>query len=101
MPFVDAHRFRHDKADIFLSYSTRDHERVRLIADKLSDVGFRVFVSNDLGPGVSWRAMIDHYLNNSDTTLVCWSQAAVESEWVIAEAEYARQDKRLVACKIA
>jgi len=102
MPFVDDHNYEHGSADVFLSGSHADREITRKLAVKLSDSGFSIFHTGlGLKPGVDWQRLINHYLQNSSTILVCWSQNAVNSDYVVAEAEYARTNRLLVSAKIS
>jgi TIR domain len=100
MPFVDPHNYKHDRVDIFISGSHADG-KIEVLAEKLKGSGFSIFHSGlGLPPGLEYTVYIQHYLEHSKTILVCWSNHSVRSEWVNAEAEYARVNNRLVACKI-
>jgi TIR domain-containing protein len=101
MPFVDSHNYRHDRKDVFISGSHSDTSKLELIGQRLMESGLSVFHSGySLPAGVDYHTYIRHYLQNSSTVLVCWSVKSVESDWVNAEAEYARENNLLVACKV-
>ena len=51
-------------------------------------------------PGQSYAELLGRALDHSRLVLVVWSQQAVKSEWVSAEAEYARVRKRLISCRL-
>lgn len=83
-------------ADIFLSYAQEDVERVRQIAQALSAAGWDVWWDRTLAPGVRFRSEIAKQLNAAKCVVVLWSAQAVESDWVLDEAEDAKQRGVLV-----
>lgn len=103
MPWVDGHGFSHDHTDVFISGSHRvDEKLVIAVGQRLVDEGFLVFHTRfGFAPGESYQRIIEHHLRVADSILVCWSPDAAESEFVKAEAEYARTNGKLVSCKIA
>jgi hypothetical protein len=102
MPFVDAHNYQHDDADIFISASHIDWPRVRILAEKLAAADFRVFHSaRGMVMGVNYQDVVDHYLQHSGSIVVCWSPHSANSQWVKAEALYGMDQNLLVACKVA
>jgi hypothetical protein len=102
MPFVDAHNYQHDDADIFISASHKDWPRVKILAEKLAAADFRVFHSAlGMVAGVDYRDVVRHYLQHSGTIVVCWTETSVDSHWVNGEAQYGLDNNRLVACKVA
>lgn len=74
-------------ADIFLSYSTRDTERVRPLVEALERMGWTVWWDRKVPPGKTWRRMIEEALDASKCVLVIWSANSIESRWVIEEAD--------------
>lgn len=98
MSFVDDHGFVREPIDVFISYNQGDAGKVAIIAELLKREGLHVFWDKEIPAGVSYTDFIGRMLDLSRTVLVCWSPAAVQSEWVVSEAEYARDRKLLVAC---
>ena len=49
-----------------------------------------------LRPGENFRNEIDDQLNACKAAVIIWTPEAVKSDWVIAEADHARQQKKLV-----
>jgi hypothetical protein len=99
MTFIDPHNFIHQRVDIFISGS--HHDAIDFLAKGLQKSRFSIFHSGlGIPAGVSFTAVIRHYLQHSDTILVCWSKHAVRSDWVNAEAEFGRVNGRLVACRL-
>lgn len=101
MPMVDPHNYSHDRKDVFISGSHADSDRLGLIGQRLLELGFSVFHTGfDLPAGMDYKSYIRHYLENSGTVLVCWSAKSVDSDYVNAEAQYAKDKRLLVACAI-
>src|SRR4051812_34368001 len=99
MSFVDSHNYAHDRVDVFISGSHRN-SAIQLVGSELQKANFSVFHSGfSIPDGVEFHSYIRHYLEHSDTILVCWCKHSVRSEYVNAEAEFGRVCHRLVACK--
>lgn len=83
--------------DIFLSYSSKDLERVRPLFDALTAQGWVVFWDHiSIRAGSNWRTKIDKSINASRCVIVIWSKNSIKSEYVIEEAEIAIKRKILV-----
>ncbi|NJO35515.1 MAG: toll/interleukin-1 receptor domain-containing protein [Rhodospirillales bacterium] len=65
--------------DIFLSYSSKDRERVLPIQEALHDLGFEVFWDQAVPTGVDWDAGIRQQLGKAKCAVVLWSTSSVES----------------------
>ena len=87
-------------ADIFLSYSRTDRERVRPMIPILEARGWSVFWDPSIEPGQRWDDLIATELQNARCVVVCWSQSAVLSRWVKDEASTARDRDVLVPVSI-
>ena len=74
-------------SDIFLSYSSKDRERIRPLEKALEAQGWTVFWDREIPVGKSWRSFIGQEIQNCLSIVVVWTQNSVESEWVIEEAE--------------
>jgi TPR repeat protein len=82
--------------DIFLSYSSKDRERVRPIRHALAAQGYEVFWDQETPAGVDWNQWIMGHLSRSRLVIVAWSKNSVHSANVIHEATIAREDMKLV-----
>jgi hypothetical protein len=83
---TSAQRYNH----AFLSYASADRREVLKRAQILQAAGVSFFQDTlKLDPGVRWEKAIYKNIDTCDLFLLFWSKAALESEWVIKEAEYA------------
>jgi hypothetical protein len=76
-------------ADVFLSYSRKDTERVARIRAAIEDAGFSVFWDRELEGGAKWEGVLERELTSASVVLVLWSRSSVESDWVREEARKA------------
>jgi hypothetical protein len=72
-------------ADVFISYSRLDHERVKLIADRLGSLGYTIWWDRHLRAGQVFVDEIERQLDSARVVLTAWSQNARSSTWVYAE----------------
>ena len=87
-------------SDVFISYKQDERARMVPIADGLRQLGVDVWFDERLQPDRSFTEEIQHLLQTCKAQLVCWSPAAVASEWVRGEAEKGRQRGVLIAALI-
>lgn len=87
-------------ADIFVSYSQVDRDRVRPIVDALGSQGFSVWWDPVGAAGEDLDEMVLREIREASCVIVAWSTAAVESDWVKGEAEEARKQKKLISLSI-
>jgi hypothetical protein len=73
-------------ADIFISYSRLDHDRVRPIADRLTSLGYTIWWDKHLRAGEVFVDEIERQLDSARAVLTAWSHNARASTWVYAEA---------------
>jgi hypothetical protein len=83
-------------ADIFISYARKDLGRVEPIARALASLGYGVWWDADLRAGRRFHQDIERELAAARCVLVVWTQAAVASNWVYAEANEALDADKLV-----
>lgn len=83
-------------ADVFLSYARPDEPKVRRIADLLAAEGHEVWWDADLPPHRSYSEVIQEEVGRAKAVLVAWSKESLGSEWVRAEADMARNARKLV-----
>lgn len=83
-------------ADVFLSYSNRDVERVQPLIGFIESNGFTVWWDRSIIAGESWSAAIEAELNKATSVIVVWSENSVKSEWVQIEAGKSKEKKTYV-----
>ena len=86
--------------DVFISYSRKDRSRVEPIYKKLKGLKLEVWWDRKLQTGNSFRNVIQDYLNAASVVLVCWSKAAIKSQWVIDEAEEGQKRGVLIPARL-
>lgn len=87
-------------AQIFISYAREDRETAERLAQALERCGWTVWWDRHIPAGRRFDEVIAERLAGADCVLVLWSQRAIRSEWVIEEAETARERKALVPAMI-
>ena len=76
--------------DVFLSFSGKDEERVKLLWSDLSSNGLKVFWSDKTlkeSVGKSFFSVIQNALSESEHFLLCCTDNAMQSSWVKLEYE--------------
>lgn len=80
--------------DVFLSYSRRDRDKMRVIHDGLVANNLTVWSDEALEPGSpSWRRDVQTAIEGASCVVAILSPDAKESEWVNEELGYARIHK--------
>jgi hypothetical protein len=87
--------------DVFISYKQEEREAVRIIDAALRELKLDVWFDAALRPGQSFDKEILDVLSSAKAVVVCWTPAAVLSEWVRGEAKVASESGRLVPCRLA
>ncbi|MEE8321727.1 MAG: 5'-nucleotidase C-terminal domain-containing protein, partial [Gammaproteobacteria bacterium] len=82
--------------DIFISYARQDEQRAKHLAKMLQDKGWSVFWDRTIPTGTTWRDYIGSKLDEVQCVITLWSANSVKSEWVIEEADIARQQGNLI-----
>lgn len=82
--------------DVFISYSRTDKERVARLARAIEAEGYKVWWDAELPPHQSYGEVITAKIESANAALVVWSPDAAASEWVRAEADAARNQKKLI-----
>jgi formylglycine-generating enzyme required for sulfatase activity len=83
-------------ADIFISYSSNDREMALQLAGALETEGWRVWWDRTMLPGTEFDETIEQELEAARIAIVLWSESAVSSRWVNAEAREALDAGKLV-----
>ena len=76
-------------ADIFVSYSSKHRDLTRELATFLMAQGYSVWWDTELEAYASFRDQIDAALSEARVVVVIWSDGAVASDYVVAEAREA------------
>lgn len=88
-------------AEVFISYSQKERGLVAPIAERLAELGVEAWFDKEISAGESFGAVIRARLKEAKAVLVCWSPEAIQSQWVDAEADYAREVNTYVPVFIA
>lgn len=86
--------------DVFISYSRDNKARVAGIAAAVAAAGYDVWWDAELPPHRSYGDVITEKIGSAKAAIVVWSRASAASEWVRAEADVARNQKKLVQTAI-
>jgi tetratricopeptide (TPR) repeat protein len=73
-------------AQIFLSYSREDLERVGPLVEALENEGYTVWWDRALNPGENFETTIDHEIQQAGCVVALWTEYSVQSQWVRNEA---------------
>lgn len=82
--------------EIFLSYKRENQDAVQRIVLGLRNAGLSVWWDQDIAPDAPWEQTIESELAKAKVVIVAWSQAAIGSENVKAEARRARNQGKLI-----
>src|SRR5215469_3425794 len=83
-------------ADVFVSYARSTADYAQAIAAGLRAHGYSVWLDEDLPPHRGYSRVIQEQLDEARAALVVWSADAVKSDWVLSEANRAREARKLV-----
>jgi hypothetical protein len=86
--------------DVFISYSRDNKARVAQIAQAVAAAGYAVWWDAELPPHRSYGDVITEKIGSAKAAIVVWSHQSAQSEWVRAEADVARNQKKLVQTAI-
>ncbi|MGE0596426.1 MAG: toll/interleukin-1 receptor domain-containing protein [Hyphomonadaceae bacterium] len=81
---------------IFISYKRENKDAVQRIVQGLRGAGLAVWWDQDIQPDAPWEQTIEAELEKAKVVIVAWSEAAVASENVKAEARRARNQGKLI-----
>lgn len=82
--------------NVFISYERTTEANARRVAHALRGEGFEVWTDAELPAHRAYSEVIQERLAAADAVVVLWSEVAEKSQWVRAEAEYARAHGKLV-----
>ncbi len=83
-------------ADVFISYKKQDRALAERVEAALRREGHTVWWDDSLTPRESWDAIIQREIAAAAAVVVIWTPRSVVSEWVRIEANYGKQNGKLV-----
>lgn len=87
-------------AEIFISYARADKAIAKRVGKALKASGFDVWWDEQLPAHQSYSDIIEQRLREASAVVVLWSKEAVQSQWVRAEADFARSEGKLVQAQL-
>ena len=87
-------------SDIFISYARPNESLARKAAEALRAAGYAVWRDDELPAHRAYSDVIEERIRSAKAVLVLWSNEAVKSQWVRAEADAARELGTLVQVSI-
>jgi hypothetical protein len=74
----------------FVSYSSKDFDHVKIVAQGLEAAEYKVLTDvTDIPSGFEWEKKIPALIEDADLFCLVWTQNAATSPWVDKEAQYA------------
>jgi len=83
-------------SDVFISYARSTAKQAQQVAVALRGQGYSVWIDDDLPAHRTYSRVIEEQMTAAKAAVVIWSADAVQSEWVMSEANRAREDHKLV-----
>lgn len=87
-------------SQVFISYARSTQDQAQVFANTLRAEGFDVWLDEQLPTHRAYADVIEERLRAAKAVVVIWSSDAVKSQWVRAEADYARNAGTLVQLSI-
>jgi adenylate cyclase len=87
-------------SDVFISYARSTATQAQAAAEALKALGYSVWLDDELLAHHAYTHAIEEQLTAAKAALVIWSAEAVRSEWVLSEANRAREDRKLVQLSV-
>jgi adenylate cyclase len=87
-------------SEIFISYASQTAAQANQIAQTLRGQGYAVWRDDELPAHRSYADVIEERLRGAKAVVVVWSEPALHSQWVRAEADFARNAGTLVQLSI-
>jgi hypothetical protein len=83
-------------SDIFISYSRKDRDKAKPIAEALEKLGWSVWWDLTIPAGKTFAEVISEALAGAKSIVVLWSSNAIVSNWVLDEAQEGLEKNTLV-----
>lgn len=87
-------------ADVFISYKREDRRMAERLSIALEQLGFSVWWDFDLLSGDQYRRAIRAVIDQCKAAIVLWSVRAIDSDFVMDEATYAKGQGKLCPARI-
>ena len=87
-------------SDVFISYARSTAKQASAVAEALRSAGYTVWLDEDLPAHRPYAREIEAQLKAARAALVIWSAEAAQSEWVLSEANRAREERKLVQVSV-
>ncbi|HXG99188.1 MAG TPA: TIR domain-containing protein [Sphingomicrobium sp.] len=87
-------------SEVFLSYARDDEAVARRVAKALEAAGFIVWWDAHLPAHRAYSEVIEKRLTEAKAVVVLWSESGARSQWVRAEADFARSAGKLVQAQL-
>lgn len=87
-------------SEVFISYARQDEAAARRVMAALQAAGFTVWWDAELPAHRAYSEVIESRLRDAEAVVVLWSKAAAASQWVRAEADFARSAGKLVQAQL-
>ncbi|GAM97711.1 protein of unknown function DUF323 [alpha proteobacterium U9-1i] len=87
-------------ADVFISYSRADHDRVKPIVDRISSLGYSIWWDKHLRAGQVFVDEIERQLSAARAVFTAWSFNARNSTWVYAESSRGLDANKFIQARI-
>lgn len=87
-------------SDIFISYARSAASQAQAVAAALRSLGYAVWLDDELPAHRTFAEVIEERLRAAKAVVVIWSDEAVKSQWVRAEADVGRGAGTLVQLSI-
>jgi adenylate cyclase len=83
-------------SDVFVSYARSTEKQAQAVVEALRALGYSVWIDDQLPAHRNYSHVIEEELDRAKAVLVVWSAEAARSDWVMDEAERAREQHKLV-----
>ncbi len=87
-------------SDVFVSYARSTEQQGQAVAEALKALGYSVWIDDQLPAHRNYSHVIEEELDQAKAVLVVWSAEAAKSDWVMDEAERAREQRKLVQVRL-
>ncbi len=87
-------------ADVFISYSRLDHDRVQPITDRLGSLGYSIWWDKHLRAGEAFVEEIERQLEQARAVLTIWSANSRNSTWVYAESSRGLDNNKFLQIRL-
>jgi adenylate cyclase len=87
-------------SDVFISYARSTEKQAQAMAEAFRKLGRSVWIDEQLPAHRNYSHVIAEELNRAAAVLVIWSAEAAMSDWVMDEAERAREQHKLVQVRL-